>query len=52
MDQDKPPFAKEIEAKAEDIKENLKHVKTEEKNTLPTKADIEAEKKETDKEGS
>ncbi|CAG8452993.1 22333_t:CDS:2 [Dentiscutata erythropus] len=49
MDGDKPPFAKEIEDKVDEIKGNLKHVETQEKTKLPTQADIEAEKKESDK---
>ncbi|CAG8535857.1 13135_t:CDS:2 [Funneliformis caledonium] len=32
------PIAKEIEEKAAKVKENLKHVETNEKNTLPTAA--------------
>ncbi|CAG8442152.1 13758_t:CDS:2 [Cetraspora pellucida] len=55
MDGDKPAFAKEIEDKADDIKDNLKHVKTEEKIKLPTQEEIEAEKnenKESDTKGS
>ncbi|CAG8485885.1 5066_t:CDS:2 [Cetraspora pellucida] len=36
MDGDKPAFAKEIENKADDIKDKLKHVETEEKIKLPT----------------
>ncbi|CAG8446542.1 9824_t:CDS:2 [Dentiscutata heterogama] len=38
MDGDKPPFAKEIEDKVGEIKQNLKHVETEEKIKLPTQA--------------
>ncbi|CAG8449344.1 18306_t:CDS:2 [Racocetra fulgida] len=52
MDGDRPPFAKEIEDKATAIKENLKPVQTEVKITLPTKEEIEAEKKDNEKLGS
>ncbi|CAG8460068.1 9516_t:CDS:2 [Diversispora eburnea] len=52
MEKDKPstnPMVHEIEVKAEDIKKKLKHVETQEKSILPTKEDIEQEKKDDDK---
>ncbi|KAG9299107.1 hypothetical protein G9A89_020420 [Geosiphon pyriformis] len=46
------PAAKEIESHSGDLKDRLKHVKTQEKNPLPTKEDIAKEKEETAKEQS
>ncbi|CAG8453849.1 4382_t:CDS:2 [Scutellospora calospora] len=50
VDKDRqPPFAKEIENKMDEIKENLKHVETKETVMLPTRADIEVENQEKNK---
>ncbi|CAG8596857.1 4095_t:CDS:2 [Paraglomus brasilianum] len=39
------PVTEDIKTNAEKVKEHLKHVETQEKQYMPTQADIEAEKK-------